>query len=79
MKVLVVSEHYFSFREFRSLSYTYQKSPIFDLQIARRALIAMHQYAVYKEYLPKLLGQGLMSEFGLTPLTNGNTRKNYSN
>ncbi|PAV56333.1 hypothetical protein WR25_19420 [Diploscapter pachys] len=45
-------------------------------QIARRALIAMYQYAVYKEYLPKLLGQGLMNEFGLTPLINGNTRYN---
>ena len=44
-------------------------------QAARRILIAMYQNAVYKEYLPKLLGQTLMQEYNLISPTTGNTGK----
>ena len=40
-------------------------------QEARRLLTARFQHHVYAEYLPKLLGQAAMKEFGLTPLTSG--------
>ena len=42
-------------------------------QAARRILIAMYQNAIYKEYLPKLLGQTLMQEYNLISPTTGNT------
>ena len=44
------------------------------LQEARRVLNAEYQHIVYNEFLPALLGQQYMENFGLLPLTDG-----YSN
>ena len=43
-------------------------------QEARRVLNAEYQHIVYNEFLPALLGQQYMDNFGLLPLTDG-----YSN
>ena len=43
-------------------------------QEARRVLNAEYQHIVYNEFLPALLGQQYMENFGLLPLTDG-----YSN
>ncbi|KAH9363570.1 hypothetical protein HPB48_021149 [Haemaphysalis longicornis] len=47
-------------------------------QTARRIVEARYQHIVFKEYLPKMIGQENMQEFNLTPLEDGFTTYNES-